>query len=135
DKGLDVEPIRYADFGFNVPGTSIVANTTFIREKPELVRGFVVASMRAMADAERDPQGAIDSMLRQGPEHLRGPVELGVREEIFRLHHTPRTQGKPSGWMAPEDWEDAINLLAEHAGLTRKPRVQDVYSDEFVPAT
>src|SRR5262249_6281566 len=40
-RGLDPVAIRYVDYGFNVPGSGLIANDSIIKEKPHLVRGFV----------------------------------------------------------------------------------------------
>src|SRR5207302_11102500 len=52
--GGDVFAIHYADYGLNLPSTTIAANTAFLREKPEVVRRFIAAMLRGWADAAPD---------------------------------------------------------------------------------
>ena len=134
DRGVDAMPIMYSDFGFNVPNICLVMNTSVIQSRPDIVRGVVAAWQRSVMETERDIKAAVDIMVSRGPKHLNPNVEVGAVRETLKLLQTPRTKGKPYGWMAQEDWEDAINLMAEYVGLKTKPRVDDVMTNEFVPA-
>lgn len=133
--GLDVVPIMFADYGFNVPSITVVANATFLRDKPQLVRAFLAATVKGLADTEKDPKAAIAALVKHAPPTFNSEVESNVLVEELKLLHTKRTQDKPIGWMAREDWEEAINLLAEHAGLSPKPRVGDATTNEFLPGS
>ncbi|MEJ0067860.1 MAG: hypothetical protein WDO24_02970 [Pseudomonadota bacterium] len=46
---------------------------------------------------------------------------------------TPRSTGKVPGWVAPEDVQDTIDLLAEYAELSPKGAVNDYVTNEFLP--
>jgi NitT/TauT family transport system substrate-binding protein len=132
-RGLDATYILYADYGFNIPGSSIIVNTGFAREKPDTVRRFVAAALKAHAEAQRDPAASIASIADLAGT-LDAKVETASLVNIFDLLHTERTQGKPLGWMAREDWEAGISILAAYADLKNRPQVDDLITNEFVPA-
>lgn len=135
-QGLDVVAIRYADFGFSIPSLSLVANTDFLRSKPDMIRRFLRAALRGWADARQDPAAAAAAFMKR--EQAQGWKVEVVRESVkesVRLLSTKRTQGKPVGWMAAEDWQEALDILAESGSLPTKPRVDDVMTNEFVPVS
>src|SRR5439155_26193281 len=129
DKGVDAIAIMYSDFGFNVPNICLVMNTSVIQSRPDLVRGVMAAWQRSLIETQRDIRAAVDIMVSRGPKHLNPNVEVGAVTETLKLLQTPRSKGRPYGWMAREDWEEAINLMAEYAGLKTKPRVDDVMTN------
>jgi NitT/TauT family transport system substrate-binding protein len=132
---VDVDSIMYADYGFNIPGLSFVANTGFMKEKPELVKGFVTATMKGFGDAAKDPNAAIDLFLKSpAGSTLTSELELTSLKLMIPLYHSKRTQGKPLGWMAPEDWQDAIQILTESGALSPAPKVEDSLTNDFVPS-
>jgi NitT/TauT family transport system substrate-binding protein len=133
--GGDVIAIHYADFGLSLPSTSVIVNTTFLKEKPDVVRRFLAATIRGWAEARNDPKGAIDALLKHAPPTFKAEQETEALRLLIQLYHTKRTEGKPVGWMAADDWQDAINLLAEHADLKNKPRLEDAITNEFLPAS
>ncbi len=104
------------------------------QERPDTVRRFVAAALRAHEDARRDPAASVASIADLAGA-LDAKLEAAALGNVLDLLHTERTQGKPLGWMAKEDWEDGINILAAHAGLSTKPRAEDVFTNEFVPGT
>ena len=131
-RGLDASYILYADYGMNIPSGTIIANNTFAREKPDTVRRFVAAALRGVAEAQRDPAASVAGVADLATA-LDAPLETAALANVLSLLHTERTRGKPLGWIAKEDWEDGIDIMAEHAGLKNKPNVDDVITNEFVP--
>src|ERR1700761_6655302 len=66
--GKDVYPIKWADYGVNLVGSGIVANTAFVKATPDLVRRFMAATTKAMELASRDPKGAAQAILNANPK-------------------------------------------------------------------
>lgn len=133
--GGDSIAIHYADYGLNLPSTAITANTAFMKEKPAVVRGFVAGALRGWADAQKDPKAAVAAMMKYAPPVLKADPETDILANLVTLLHSKQTEGKPIGWMAREDWEQAIDLLSTKGDLRKKLRVEDVMTNEFVPAS
>jgi len=132
--GGDVFAIHYADYGLNLPSTTVAANTAFLREKPDVVRRFVAAVLKGWADAAPDPRGAVDVLMKSAPPTLKAESETLILANLMTLLHSKRTEGQRLGWMAGEDWEEAVNILAEQGDLATKPAVADLLTNEFVSA-
>ena len=132
-RGMDAGYLLYADYGLNVPGSSIIVNNAFASEKPDVVRRFVAAALRGHIEAQRDPAASVASIADLATS-LDTTLETAALTNVLNLLHTERSQGKPLGWMAKEDWEDGINILFEYAGLKSKPKVEEVITNDFLPA-
>ena len=40
-------------------------------------------------------------------------------DTTLSLLTTPRSKGRPFGWMAPDDWRESINFLEEYGGVAK----------------
>jgi NitT/TauT family transport system substrate-binding protein len=131
--GVDAVPIKYSDFKFNIPSSSLVANAVTIRDHPELVRSFVRAAAKGMADMLKEPGAALEALLKAVPDLAPTRDIVAKSLEVGNaLVPTKRTEGKPVGWMADEDWQEAIALLKDYGGLTEVPKLEDVVVN-FIP--
>jgi hypothetical protein len=43
------------------------------------------------------------------------------------------SQGKPVGYMAPQDWTDTLQLMKQYMGLETNQKAEDFYTNQFVP--
>jgi NitT/TauT family transport system substrate-binding protein len=100
----------FADWGINTLGNGYLVSTKTLAEKPDLVRGFVRATMRGWKDTIDDPKAGVDALMAAFPDTNRRFAEQGL-PLVFEHMHTPATRGKPLGWMAEEDWKATIDLL------------------------
>jgi NitT/TauT family transport system substrate-binding protein len=109
-QNADTKIKLFSDWGINVLGNGYLVTTKTLAEKPDLVRGFVRATIHGWTDTIADPRAGVDALLAAFPDTNRRFAELGLPLVIEHMH-TPATQGKPLGWMAEEDWKATIDLL------------------------
>jgi NitT/TauT family transport system substrate-binding protein len=100
----------FSDWGLNVLGNGYFVQTATLEKNPELVRGFVRATMRGWQDALKDPKAGIDALVKEFPDTNRQFVEVGL-PMVFEHMHSQATKGKPLGWMAEEDWKTTLEVL------------------------
>src|SRR5262249_31970777 len=86
-----------------------------LAEKPDLVKGFLRATMRGWKDAMADPKAGVASLMKAYPETNREFAELGL-PMVFEHMSSDATRGKPVGWMAEEDWRVTLEVM-KGAGL------------------
>ena len=72
----------------------------------------------------------------------RGPGTVTARDIVldqFKDHEalwvTAATQGKPWGYMAPEDWVKAIRIMGEAKVIPAGMNAADFYTNELVPGS
>lgn len=111
----DAKIALFADWGLNLLGNGYIVSTSTLQQQPELVRGFVRATMRGWKDALADPKVGIAALMAAFPDTNREFVALGL-PLVFEHMQTPTTRGKPLGWMAEEDWKVTLEVM-KGAGL------------------
>ena len=134
-KQIDVMSV--ADFGFNTLSEGVIASDSTIQNKPDLVKRFITALQMGYTYSLAHPEEAITDISKESPELASQPhqVLLTGLQATLDLLHSPNTQGKPIGWMSPDDWQTTINILESSGGLSKKLPPTDFYTDDFVPAT
>lgn len=129
--GVPVKVLSYADGGVNTLSIGIVAHNDLIKAKPEVVKAFVQASLRGWAEAIKNPDPAIEEVVKVFPD--RNPK---VTKESFLatvpLLHTKESAGKPLGWMAKADWESSIDLLVKADLMKPVANVETLFTNQFV---
>jgi NitT/TauT family transport system substrate-binding protein len=111
----DVKIALFADWGMNVLGNGYLVSKSTLEQRPELVRGFVRATMRGWKDAMADPKAGVDALVSAFPDANRKFVELGLPMVIEHMH-SDATKNAPLGWMAEEDWKMTLEAM-KPAGL------------------
>ena len=56
-----------SDYGVDLYGNVIIANPDLMRFSPKAVAGFVKATIRGIQDTIRNPEAAIDSLMKRNP--------------------------------------------------------------------
>lgn len=129
--------LRYADWGVNTITQGILVHQDFLKERPDLVRRFLKAAGTSWDYAAKNPKEAVQALLKQFPAStFLAQPEQGFRQWDYHreLMHTKRSAGKIPGWVAREDVQDTLDLLAEYGGLTPKGKPEDYVTNEFLPA-
>jgi len=133
------EPVTfpYSDFGINQVGYCIVANTDTVAKKPDLVKRFLAATMKAYKETEANPDAAIASMADivggsmaedQGKQQARAvlDVTLGI---LYSKNNTE----KRLGYNVPKDWDDMIELMKKYNDLQTDKPASAFYTNDFLP--
>lgn len=132
-QGEEIAALMFADFGVDGYGAGLIATDQMIKEKPDLVRRFVQASIRGYAWAFENPAEAVQVFLRShpeaNPERIRSEIKI-----VADLMLTPFAAKEGVG-----HYDRAkVTVTREHALRPRNidPNtipVQDIYTNEFLP--
>jgi len=133
-KGLKVATLPYASAGINVPGLSLVTSDAMVKKDPALVRKVVAAMEQTIAASRRDPEGAIDSLMKRSPTLDRGVV-LRTLKMSFDLLEPDWAKGKSLPWMSPEVIAKSQDILIQYGGIKKKLPIEDYFTNQFVPET
>jgi len=128
--------ILYSDLGVNMMGSGIVVHEDTLASKGDLVRRFMVATIRGFEAAVKDPDAAVEAAAAMFPTVVRPKKEINKNELIagLRLLAAPGTEGRPLGWTSPKHWQESWELLRDHSGLDPKTPVTAYYTNDFLPA-
>jgi NitT/TauT family transport system substrate-binding protein len=123
----------YSDFGIDTMGDGIAANIDTIQSHPEIVRGFVKATIRSYQYALAHPDEAIASLLKVSPK-ADPAVETEKLKATGRLLETPETKTHGIGYSDKARWESAQALMLQFGGLSKKTDdVSEFYTNDFLP--
>ncbi|WP_211110312.1 ABC transporter substrate-binding protein [Acuticoccus mangrovi] len=123
----------YADFGIDTMGEGIAVNNETLESDPELVRGFVKATLRSYAYALEHPEESIDVLAQYSPK-IDKAVEVEKLKATAALMTGPATEEHGIGWLDEAKLADAEALMLEYGGLkTKFDDLSVLYTNEFVP--
>lgn len=121
----DVKIALFSDWGVNLLGNGYLVASSTLEQKPELVRGFLRATLRGWKDAIADPKAGVDALMAAFPESNRQFITTGLPMVIDHMHSSA-TKGRPLGWMAEEDWKTTLEVM-KSAGLEGNRPPQTYY--------
>src|ERR1700730_3741290 len=67
DPDKQIRFINYGDYGMDLYSNGIIVSKKLVREKPEVVRGFVRALNKAVIDSLKDPKMAVAAVAKREP--------------------------------------------------------------------
>jgi NitT/TauT family transport system substrate-binding protein len=130
--GLNVNVI---DVGAVVPmvANGIVTNEQTVKDKPEMVRGFVQALMHGVADAIADPELAFNTSKKfvegLGSDPAKDDIQRQVLTESIKLWQ----DGAP-GASDPAAWDMTQDVLMSMGLIKAKIDPAQLYTNQFVEA-
>jgi len=130
--GVPTATLPFAKAGINVPGLSLITSNDMISKNPRLVGKMVALMQKTIELGRKEPDAAIDSLLKRAPS-LKRDVVTQVLKLSFNLIDTEATRGKPIGWMSPEIMAQAQDILFQYGQIKAKAPVETYYTNEFVP--
>lgn len=122
----------YSSFGINPLSIGLITSTAEIKNHPGVVRAFVAASTKGWEYTIAHPTQAVDETAAAFPDAKKALLAKGLQLTLGMLH-TPASQGKVVGWMAPSDWKTTVDLLHQYAGMPAPKPIADYYTDQFLP--
>lgn len=120
--------LAYKDPGLDYYGNGIIASDHTIRDKPDMVRSFVRATLRGMQDAFAAPEEA-GAILHRYQKQISSEVAQGETERVRELAVVP---GRPLGAIDPAKIASTIDVMAQSYPLKSEVKPQDLYAPGFV---
>jgi NitT/TauT family transport system substrate-binding protein len=126
--GYDVDTIPVADYA-NLASNGVISNEATIATDPELVRGFIQATLRGLRDTIADPDEAYE-ISKKYVEAL-GTADEATQREVLSAS-IALWQADQLGHSDPQAWENMQDLLID-MGLYAMPLdLEQAYTNEFV---
>lgn len=129
----DIVVLLMADHGLELYGNAIIVNPAFAEAEPEAVRGFLRATLRGWRAAVADPEAAVEHVLPRN-DVARAEIELerlqmNLRDNVV----TDWVRANGMGGIDPERWARAMDQIALTYDFTRRPAMEEVFDDSFLP--
>lgn len=133
DPDKDLNWLMYSRYGVNLYGNALLVSRDLAQNSPAVVRGLVRAVNRAVADTVRDPNLAIDALMRREPL-LKREVEKEtlLRTMKVEMNH-PEGREIGFGDVSDDRLRRAIEQVRKTFELSRSPEPQEVFNRHFLP--
>jgi NitT/TauT family transport system substrate-binding protein len=124
----------YSDYGVHFNASSLATTKSMLASKPEVVKGFLNATVKGIEEAMKNPPAAVDALIANQPT-VAGNRELmiGQMKELAGFLHSDRTKGRPTLWLAPEDVASTLEVAKLLRTTAESLRVNDLFTNEFLP--
>ena len=130
-----VEVIRFADYGVNLISSGVVAHKDTLAEKGDLVKRFMRATTKAFEETEKNPEAAIDAMLKANSKAgQRETLVIGIKLTT-PLYHTAETKGERPLRASMKDVNESLDLLVQYGGLdaSLRGKAEDWVTNDYLP--
>jgi NitT/TauT family transport system substrate-binding protein len=131
-KGFSPAGLSFAKNGANTVGLTILSQDATIASKPDLVRRFIAATQKSWAAAQKDPDAAINALLKAKPGLDFESQKNQLVADLPNLY-SPATEGKPIGWGALSDWESTERLLKQYGNLETDKPASAFFTNDYLP--
>ena len=123
--GREVSALLYADWGMNLLGTGLVVHEATIKERADLLKRFMRATVRSWKAAAEQPEAAAAAMAEQAEQE---PPQEVLVEQLRQTIPLVQVDGREPGANTREAWQQTIDLLAG-VGKLRDPEQPEEYWD------
>jgi NitT/TauT family transport system substrate-binding protein len=126
-EGLETNVIAVADFA-DIVSNGLVTSENVISERPELVRSFVRAFLRGLADTLADPDAAFEISMR----HVEGLKENADFGRAVLEASLAYWQSDQLGVSHAITWEQSQKVMREAGLLEETVPVEELFTNEFL---
>jgi NitT/TauT family transport system substrate-binding protein len=130
-----VYPIRFADYGVNLVSSGIIVQKDLLKSKPDLVKRFMRASTRSLEEAVKNPEAAIDAMLKAQPKSgVKDTALVGLKNTIALYHGPDNPHDRPFR-VGAKNMAETMQLLLDYGGLDKSTagKPEDYYTNDYLP--
>ncbi|TMH04497.1 MAG: ABC transporter substrate-binding protein [Betaproteobacteria bacterium] len=127
--------IRFADYGVNLVSSGIIVQKDFLKSKPDVVRRFLRATTRSMEEGSKNPEAAVDAMLKAQPKSgVRETALVGVKNTVALYHGPDNPKDRPLR-VGAKNMAETLQLLVDYGGLDKASagKPEDYYTNDFLP--
>ena len=133
-KAQDIQTFKINDWGVRHYGNSVVANPDFMTANPKAVAGFVKATIRGIQDSIKDPNAAMNALMKFHPNTKRDTEYLRLRLALENTFVTPEIRS--TGVLGDVDMKRfaaSIDQIDQVVKLKTKPAPSAIFTAEFLP--
>jgi NitT/TauT family transport system substrate-binding protein len=122
EKGFDVNIVYPADYGIDLYADTLFTTEKMLKEKPELVKKFVAATLKGWNTAIAAPEEAAKITVKYGDK-------LNYDHELAMM----KPDDKPVGYMNEAGWESAQKLLLGAEFQKQPVEVAKAFTTQAMP--
>ena len=131
----DIYPIRFADYGVNMVSSGIIVQKDYLKAHPDVVKRFMRAATRSLEEAAKNPDAAVDAMLKANPKSGVKETALVGMKNTASLYKGPDNPNDRPLRVGAKNMDETLALLVEYGGLEKASagKATDYYTNDFLP--
>ena len=129
----EIVVLHMRDWGLDLYGNGIVANPDFMRFNAKAVAGFVRGTIKGIQESVRDPEGAIESVMKRNAIAKRDVELERLKLSLARNFVTPDVKKNGIGAVDVKRLERSIEQIGLTFQYTNKPKPADVFTAQYLP--
>ncbi len=129
----DISTLLMADYGLQLYGNAVIANTEYAAENPEIITGFLTAIAAGWKDAIADPASAIESLVERNPAADAELEERRLQLSIDANVLTDWVEANGLGGVDVARMNAALEQLAETYEFQNAPDARLYFTDAYLP--
>jgi ABC-type nitrate/sulfonate/bicarbonate transport system substrate-binding protein len=130
EKGFDVNIVYPSEYGIDLYADTLFTTEKMLKEKPELVKKFVAATLKGWNTAIAAPEEAAKITVKFGGDKLNYDHELAMMKASIPLL---KPDDKPVGFMSEAGWESAQKLLLGAEFQKQPIEVAKAFTNQAMP--
>lgn len=123
----------FADYGVKTVSTSIFASESFLASNGNDVKCFIQASLKGWDEAIKNPQKAIDDLVKTFPYDTKADLNLGQLKAAIDLFC--KSGAKFVGKAEPEAWASTAEVAQNVLSLPKDTPATAYYTYDYLPGT
>jgi len=131
----DIYPIRFADYGVNMVSSGIIVQKDYLKAHTDVVKRFLRAATRSLEEAAKNPDAAVDAMLKANPKSGVKETALVGMKNTASLYHGPDNPKDRPLRVGVKNMDETLALLVDYGGLEKASagKASDYYTNDFLP--
>jgi putative riboflavin transport system substrate-binding protein len=132
-QGIKVNVIKVADF-YPLASDGIITSEALIKGDPEMVRGFVRATLKGMQESIENTDEAFKIALEYIPEAQRGDLNLQrkVLQETLPYWQSDMTTKEGLGYTDIQSWQATYKFLRDGKLLKSDVDLSKAFTNDFI---
>ncbi len=131
-QGHAVNRLALSDYGIDVYSTNIIANESFLKENPDLIKRFLRASLRGWQHAVDHPEDAVAAYMAARPESDEAFNRANFKY-LIPLLQSADTQQQGLGAQTKAKWQQTQDILHSLDMIDQKVDLNLLFTTEFMP--
>lgn len=119
------------DYGITFPRDTLIVAEVTVKEKPELVKAFLRASLKGWKDAFADPKGAVDTVMAAAPTLDRAQQEF-MLTEVKRLMTAGAAAKNGMFWIDADAVKTAHDFFLKYGVISKQLDLAAAYDASFI---
>lgn len=133
-KNAKVVTFLFADHGLALYSNGIGATEAFLKEHPDIVKGFVRATLRGYQYTFAHPEEAAEIVKKHYPA-LDSKITVEELDIVRNLAVTPDVEKNGLGTFNSAEMKSSVQWMDENGGFPKEkaPKPEDIYATGFLP--